>query len=229
MLKLSRFLIPMVVSLAGVCYAQDLGSEPVTATPASSAQEPASVSYKDIQKQNLSESVAEDESAVSEEPQATSESQESVPVKKTVKVMRKKAYNPKNDPDYLRNAGTSQHSKGVTVQFLGGGLLAAGIVVMAINADGFGDATDDGYNVSSESDQSDSSNAALGFVVGEFLAIGGVACLVVGGIIRSMGTNKLRRADQLEDASLFDRHRVKVIPVASVERRMGGLVVAGNF
>lgn len=226
MLKLTRYMIPMALLLAGFSYSQDLGSEP---TPASSAEEPASVSYKDIQKQNVSESVVEDD-AESEEPQAASESQESVPVKKKVLVRKKeKAYSPKNDPEYLRNAGTNQHSKGVTVQFLGGGLLAAGIIVMAINADGFSDATDDGYNVSSESEQSDSSNAALGFVVGEFLTIGGVACLVVGGIIRSMGTNKMRRADQLEEASLFDRHRVKVIPVASVDRRMGGLVVAGNF
>ena len=229
MLKLTRYMIPMALLLAGFSYSQDLGSEPAAASSAY-GQEPASISYQDLKAEAPADSVDNEGSPVAEEPLTVEESQESVPVKKKVLVRKKeKAYSPKNDPEYLRNAGTNQHSKGVTVQFLGGGLLAAGIIVMAINADGFSDATDDGYNVSSESEQSDSSNAALGFVVGEFLTIGGVACLVVGGIIRSMGTNKMRRADQLEEASLFDRHRVKVIPVASVDRRMGGLVVAGNF
>lgn len=228
MLKLSRTLTLLALSMTGVCHSQDLASEP-TAASSAYGQEPASVSYQDLKAKVPGDSIDNEGSPVTEEPLTVEESQETVPVKRKVVMRKKEKYSPKNDPEYLRSRGTSQHSTGVTMQVLGGAMTAVGVVLMVVNVDGLKQGGDDGYTVASESGETDDSGAALGFVAGELLTIGGVACLVVGGVIRGIGTRKLRRANEIEGASLFDRHRMNLLPMASIDRRMGGMVLTGTF
>lgn len=218
--------LTVIALCAGACFAQDLVSEPSNSNHVDDSimvnkQEPTNVSYEDLQAQEPSEPVAEEGSPVVNASQVVSESQETGPVKKANKRMTLATATKKGDPIKLRARGESLHSKGVTIQVLGGIMVPVGIVLTVINFEGYSDYA--------SGDTQGNEGAYLGALFGETIATVGVAGIIIGGVMRKSGTRKIRLADELEGVSFLERHHVNVLPVASVDRRMGGLVVAGNF
>lgn len=225
MLNVSRTLILLGLSMAGVCYSGEQASSPA---PATSSTEPASVSYQDLPSQNSEGSISQDNASetdkASDPVEAPAQPKKKLQLKSARSIKKTDMVSESSnieDPAKLRAEGERQHSKGVTMQIIGAVMVPAGIALIVMNFEGSRDYED--------GETKGNGGAYALTLLGDVVATAGVVGIVVGGVMRKSGTRKIRLADDAEKLSFRERHNIMVLPVANIENRAGGLVVAGTF
>jgi len=125
-----------------------------------------------------------------------------------------------NDMKILREKGEKQSSNGSVMLFCGVGLIPIGLGLIVFNFQDYMD-----YSTSNDMDGRES--AVLAFTAGDVALTAGVILTIVGVVVKNSGDKKIKRADEYE--KMKTAMNVRILPIADVANKRGGLMLSANF